>query len=171
MSIYAIHAETYPEVYARILVVGAVDTDYTICDFSNGGDRVDVYAPGENIASTSAKGYNVFSGTSTAAPQVAGAAACVWFINSGLTGSDVKSIISGTAYASNAEIGVSLLNVYATVTTAQQQADNYQRTKCADQWLRVPWEYANCRGYAHSTRRDNLYNGNKRVWLFLLRGT
>ncbi|MCD7959214.1 MAG: S8 family serine peptidase [Ruminococcus sp.] len=123
-TLNAIHAETYPEVYARILVVGAVDTDYTICDFSNGGDRVDVYAPGENIASTSAKGYNVFSGTSTAAPQVAGAAACVWFINSGLTGSDVKSIISGTAYASNAEIGVSLLNVYATVTTAQQQADN-----------------------------------------------
>ena len=47
-----IRREDYPDVYDRIIVVGSVNNKMQISSFSNGGDRVDIYAPGENIYST-----------------------------------------------------------------------------------------------------------------------
>lgn len=93
-----ISREKYPEVYNRIIVVGAVDSKYNITDFSNTGSRVDIFAPGKDIFSTRSKAifghkYGKLSGTSQAAPHVAGVAAMVWSANNDLSGSDVKSII------------------------------------------------------------------------------
>lgn len=48
----SISRERYPSVYERILVVGACDNEGKLTDFSNGGDRVDLTAPGNNIKST-----------------------------------------------------------------------------------------------------------------------
>lgn len=91
-----ISEEEYPEVYNRIIVVGAVDSDFNLCDFSNGGDRVDIYAPGDTIFSTipNSKYENKnWSGTSMAAPHVSGVAAMVWSVNNNLTGAQVKEIL------------------------------------------------------------------------------
>lgn len=93
-----ISKEKYPEVYNRIIVVGAVDSKYNITDFSNTGSRVDIFAPGKDIFSTRSKAifghkYGKMSGTSQAAPHVAGVAAMVWSANNDLSGSSVKSII------------------------------------------------------------------------------
>lgn len=88
--------EDYPEVYDRIIVVGAVAPDFSICNFSNGGERVDIYAPGEQIFSTipdNGYGSEGWSGTSMAAPHVSGVAAMVWSVNNDLTGSQVKEIV------------------------------------------------------------------------------
>ncbi len=38
--------EKYPEVFNRIIVVGAVDYFLNVAVYSDGGDRVDIYAPG-----------------------------------------------------------------------------------------------------------------------------
>lgn len=61
-----------------VVTVGAVDEGEMEADFSNFGECVDMWAPGVGIAS-SARGPNnewlVMSGTSMAAPHVAGAAA------------------------------------------------------------------------------------------------
>ena len=105
----AISHEDYPELYDRIIVVGAIDGTFHTSNFSNGGKRVDVYAPGEHIYSTAHGGYEdefiengnktVWSGTSMASPHVAGVAAMVWAANNTLTGADVKKIICETANA------------------------------------------------------------------------
>lgn len=89
-----ISKEDYPEVYDRIIVVGAVNSDFKIRDSSNGGDRVDIYAPGDKIFSTVPNNkYENMSGTSMAAPHVSGVAAMVWSVNNDLTGAQVKEIV------------------------------------------------------------------------------
>lgn len=70
-----------------------------ICSYSNGGKRVDIYAPGEKITTTSVdnKYCYYFKGTSAAAPFVSGTAAMVWSVNNNLTGEEVKEILCNTA--------------------------------------------------------------------------
>lgn len=97
-----IRREDYPDVFDRIIVVGAVDSDLNITSYSNGGDRVDIYAPGgielgQQIYSTIPQNdYGYLSGTSMAAPHVAGVAAMVWTANNQLTGATVKRIIKNS---------------------------------------------------------------------------
>ena len=93
----------YPDVYSRIIVVGAIDKEYNRLSFSNSGtfsektERVDVYAPGWDIYSTvpvnKYENGKKWSGTSMAAPHVAGIAASTWSINNNLSGAQIKAII------------------------------------------------------------------------------
>lgn len=87
-----------PEVMDHILIVGAAELhnkrDYWVTQFSNGGDRVDVYAPGKNVLSLFPMDEVHYSdGTSMAAPIVTGICSLVWGINPELTGAEVKSIV------------------------------------------------------------------------------
>lgn len=88
----------FPKVYKRIIVVGSVDSKYGISVFSNAGERVDIFAPGENIYSTipDNKYSDSYSGTSMAAPHVAGICADVWSIDNDLSGDEVKEIVVGS---------------------------------------------------------------------------
>ena len=99
--------------YDRIIVVGAVDALLNITKYSDGGPRVDIYAPGGDedaqltagiLAPGNLFNFAIFStlpdnqyghmgGTSMAAPHVAGVAAMVWSANNTLTGSQVKRIL------------------------------------------------------------------------------
>jgi len=64
-------------------------------------------APGSSILSTSySGGYSNMSGTSMAAPYVAGVAALVFAANPGLTAADVKTILEDTASDPNPNDGV-----------------------------------------------------------------
>ena len=63
----------YPAAYAGVIAVGAMDEDLEPSSFSNWGDAIDLWAPGRNIYSTRNGGsYGLMSGTSFAAPHIAG---------------------------------------------------------------------------------------------------
>ncbi|GLW06180.1 hypothetical protein Misp01_13100 [Microtetraspora sp. NBRC 13810] len=66
----------YPACISTAVAVGATDDDDTIAPFSNSGPLLDLFAPGVNIDSAIPDdAYTGYSGTSMAAPHVAGALA------------------------------------------------------------------------------------------------
>jgi thermitase len=96
----------YPAAYPDVLGVSATDQGNAPASFSNSGPVVDVAAPGVDIIST----YNVnypgnttgalyarFSGTSLAAPHVAGVAALVKARRPNLTGQEIATQIENNA--------------------------------------------------------------------------
>ena len=113
----------FPEVNARILIVGAAGmtssdvllavegvfyrvpgtADHTLASTfeirssSQLGNRVDILAPGSYIMTTTTSGYTVSSGTSMAAAFATGTAALVWQANPTLTGRQVRDIIVDSA--------------------------------------------------------------------------
>lgn len=101
----------YPASYRptvdSVIAVAASDSSDSYTRFSNyGSTSVDLAAPGLNIWSTvpqaldtsdgTQEGLNRKNGTSMAAPHVAGAAALVWSMNSGLTAMEVKEKLMAT---------------------------------------------------------------------------
>jgi subtilisin family serine protease len=75
-----------------LLAVGASNADSRRASFSNFGRWVDIAAPGEGITSAvPGGGYGTWSGTSMAAPFIAGTAALVRALNPGMTPDDVAA--------------------------------------------------------------------------------
>jgi subtilisin family serine protease len=121
------------------LSVGASTSTGARAEFSNHGSYLSLAAPGEEVFGAiskdsspldyprvklpgSAKGlYGYSSGTSFAAPQVAGAAALVWAANSALSSRQVADILKQTASGGrswNPELGYGVINVAAAVEVA-----------------------------------------------------
>ena len=65
----------YPAALPAVIAVGAVDSGGRPSRFSTRGDHVALCAPGEHIPAAAVDGYQEVTGTSFAAPFVAGAAA------------------------------------------------------------------------------------------------
>lgn len=93
----------YPGAWANVLAVAATDNSNAHASFSTSGSYVDVAAPGVDIYN--AFTYNVFtgdyydyeSGTSQAAPHVAGLAALIWSKYPSYTAAQVWNRITSTA--------------------------------------------------------------------------
>ena len=91
----------YPACYAvsNVITVGSLDSNDTRSSFSNYGENsVDIYAPGDNIISTLQNNqYGYKSGTSMAAPHVAGLAALLLDTEPALSANRLKEIILDSA--------------------------------------------------------------------------
>ena len=117
---------TYPGAYEGVLTVGS-SVNGKRSNFSNGGDRLDLTAPGENVRSTQHGGYGDRSGTSMSSPYVAGAAALVMARNPQWTAEQVKAHLERTATDFGArgkdrDFGHGEIDLFAAVFGAGQQA-------------------------------------------------
>ncbi|MBM7702898.1 S8 family peptidase [Metabacillus iocasae] len=91
-----VNVPNYPAYYANVIAVASTDTNDRRSTFSNFGTWVDVAAPGTDILSTYlSSSYGYLSGTSMAAPHVAGIAALL--ASQGKTNIQIRDIIRNTA--------------------------------------------------------------------------
>ena len=83
---------SYPAAIPEVIAVGASNSSDEVADFSNWGPELDVVAPGEDIWSTvPGGGWDLSSGTSMAAPFVAGIAAILVSRTPSIRPSEVQS--------------------------------------------------------------------------------
>lgn len=129
-------AITDKEIANRIIVVGnakreekstgwfSSEITYSRAISSCTGERTDIMAPGTDILSTvtGENSYGEKSGTSMAAPHIAGVAAMVWSINNNLTGSQVKQIIMDSATINVEGSNRNMINAAVAVNRAAEQS-------------------------------------------------
>ena len=88
----------YPAAYSEVISVSATDSNDHLASFSNYGNKIELAAPGVDIYSTYLNGtYKSMSGTSMAAPHVAGVASLVWSCYPSYSRYQVQIVLDNTA--------------------------------------------------------------------------
>ncbi|MEW5807187.1 MAG: S8 family serine peptidase [Acidobacteriota bacterium] len=89
---------SYPARNPNVMAVAATDRYDNRAYYSNPGPEIEVAAPGSDILSTTiGNNYGSGSGTSFAAPHVAGTAGLLFSYNNSLTNVDVRQILKDSA--------------------------------------------------------------------------
>ena len=123
-------AITDENVKKHIIIVGAAESHgykltYYPAGFSARGERVDIYAPGENLKclipeSDDGDSTTIAGGTSFSAPIVAGVASLVWGANPDLSAIDVRNAILNTASLDISGENKKMIDAYFAVNYALQ---------------------------------------------------
>jgi thermitase len=118
----------YPAAYGEVFAVAATTSWDGIASYSNQGSYVDIAAPGDAILSTRLNGgYTPGSGTSQAAPFVAGLAALLWSMDSNLSAHEIEEVIESTAVDKglagfDIAFGHGRIDAFSATTATQLQA-------------------------------------------------
>lgn len=150
------------------LSVGATTMTGERAPFSNTGSYISLAAPGDNVFGALSKSapakrwprvplpgsaaglYGYSSGTSFAAPQVAGAAALVWGANSLLSARQVADVLKETASghgAWNPELGYGVIDIAAAVQRAKTLNGVHLRAFKAGTTVHLRWFGSSARTY------------------------
>lgn len=117
----------YPAAYETVVAVSATDQDDQIAGFSSRGPEVELAAPGVDILSTALDDqYAEDSGTSMAAPHVAGAGAHLMAPDKGLSNEEARTTLTDTAAdigLEDTEQGAGLVDVEAAVATVTDEEE------------------------------------------------
>jgi subtilisin len=122
---------SYPASYADKwgIAVGAVDKNNNLADFSNRpglGQLAYVTAPGVKVySSVPGDKYATYSGTSMAAPHVAGVVALMLSANPTLTDAQVRQIITETAGSNSTQAASSGFNLNPVVTVVNSTVSDF----------------------------------------------
>ncbi|BFH69372.1 aerolysin [Paenibacillus dendritiformis] len=114
-----------PASYPEVIAVAATDRLNCIADFSSRGAGIDVSAPGSDIVSTSNKGgFALDSGTSMAAPHVAGAAALMAAACPGIQPEQIRAALVHTSHRLQGEAmtaqGAGLINAHGALAYTEK---------------------------------------------------
>jgi subtilisin family serine protease len=132
----SVQQATYPAAYDDVVAVSAIDTLEQAAFFTNGGDYVDVCAPGVNLYSslTGPWDWGTWSGTSFAAPLVTGATALLLSIRPDLSPTGVSEtlrqsarteLVSGTVITPDLLLGYGCIDAFsASLAYARGDVDN-----------------------------------------------
>lgn len=118
----------YPAAYPGVIAVGASDPQDEPASFSTAGAHISVSAPGVSIHSTVpyGNGYDRYSGTSMAAPHVAGAVALLREARPNFGPDQIKRLLESTAdpVSSREKLGHGRINV-ARALDVEDLTDHY----------------------------------------------
>jgi len=90
--------KNYPAAYKGVIAVGATDNNDRIATFSNYGDWVNIYAPGDLIVSDcGTNSYCFKSGTSMATPIAAGVTGLMKTLHPGMTPEEALALLQENA--------------------------------------------------------------------------
>lgn len=111
------NTKMFPAGYSTVIAVGNVDRSEKRAPSSSYGSWVDISAPGEDIWSTARSGYTKMSGTSMAAPMVAGVAALYMSRMGHVSPSTMRSVLkSSVTKTSSSGMGAGIINAAAMFT-------------------------------------------------------
>lgn len=123
----------YPGANPNVIAVSAVDMDDVIADFALTGPEVLLTAPGKKIltdrwSEKEDAGYTYSTGTSIAAPFVAGAAALIWSKYPHLKAGEIKQALVTSAYDLGEEgrdnnYGYGRVDIYRALKALEDQKD------------------------------------------------
>ncbi|MEM9887923.1 MAG: S8 family serine peptidase [Bacteroidota bacterium] len=131
---------SYPAAYNHIISVASTYTSDQKSNFSNYGTWVDIAAPGQNIRSTlPLNTYGNMSGTSMAAPIVAGLCGLILSADPSMSSLSVEQCLENTADNIDAanpsyigQLGAGRINAYQAVLCASASCPNFVLTSPSD---------------------------------------
>jgi len=137
----------------EVITVGATQNNDQRASYSNHGSCVDLFAPGSSIYSSTSSGnntYATYSGTSMAAPHVAGVAAIYLYANPNASPTQVSNaILSGAtsgALTGNLRPGSPNLLLYSLIAGTPSQGnppaapDNLTATAASSSAINLNWD-------------------------------
>src|SRR6266550_1695218 len=139
----------YPAAYPQVLAVAAVGPDGAPAPYSNYGSYVGIRAPGGNFAlgdvtdgvmsaiwdfSTSSPAYAWATGTSMAAPHVAGVAALVLSQSPGLDAAQLRARLISYVVGPATSYGAGLVNAYNSLTATSGPPSTLHARLYANNW-------------------------------------
>jgi len=119
----------YPAKFPSVIGVGALDQDGVRSSYSNYGEGLNLMAPGSKVYSTTpGNNYHHYSGTSMAAPHVAGVAGLMRSMNPEISLEALRFILEDTAEyteeMNQLEYGMGLVNAGKALSRVKAEMEN-----------------------------------------------